>query len=919
MNLAPGTRLGSYEVQSLLGAGGMGEVYRARDVRVDRAVALKVLPEEFFESEERRQRFEREARMLASLNHPGIAVLYSFEEIPSSSSSSSSSSSRHLLVMELVEGDGLDMKIAAGALPLEESLSYAKQIAEALEAAHEKGIVHRDLKPANVKVSEDGRVKVLDFGLAKIFGEDSSKGNSGSGLAESPTLTARATAAGVILGTAAYMSPEQARGKSVDKRTDVWAFGCVLYEMLTGRRAFEGETVSDTLAAVLMKEPDWAALPEQTPAGVRRVLRKCLQRDAKVRLRDIGDARIDLEELSAAGTSSSSGQLPFKEKTALPSPTVGRSDATKHERGSKNSLYLSWVIAAAFAAAAGALALRARAPRTGTALAWHRLTFESGMVLSAGFASGGKVVYSAAWDGAPSAVYSTGVDFSESRILVAAPSKLLSVSRSGELAVLLRAKPLGWFAMEGTLARVPADGGTPRELLEKVMDASWSPDGSQLAIVRRAGGKVRLEFPPGHVLYETFGEITSPRFSPKGDRIAFADHPAKRGNWGTVSVVDLEGVRTVWSPVYEVIEGLVWAPSGRELWFGAEGERNAIQLFTVGAGRKPRLLAEAPGDLAPLAVDPDGRVLANRISVRAQIACALQGDSQPRDLASLGSSFLADLSPDGRKALLTYRGPGAQSSEGDVVLRPTDSDSFVRLGKGSAEALSPDGRWAAAVLWGNEAFTKIWANEKFRGTPPRADVPPTAVASIVLLPTGAGEPRTLGMSGLAIIRAIGFHPDCRRLIVSASDSGQAERLWVREVEGGAAPRSLSPPGLYALTSAFLSPDGRWAAAVDGEDALWLVPVEGGEPKRMPGVEDGESFAGWTGDGKAFHVFRYSGKLVIHRVDFPTGSRRLWKEAFLPDPTGAQGPYAVVAAKDAEAWAAGYQSLLGELYLVEGLK
>ncbi len=358
MTISSGTRLGPYEILAPLGAGGMGEVYRARDTRVDRAVALKVLPEEFFESEERRGRFEREARMLASLNHPGIAVLYSFEEIPSFSSSPSSSPTRHLLVMELVEGDDLAVRVARGPLPLEESLSFARQIAEALEAAHEKGIVHRDLKPANVKITPDGRVKLLDFGLAKIFESEATLSNPS--ISYSPTLTARGTAAGVILGTAAYMSPEQARGKPVDKRTDVWAFGCVLYEMLAGKRAFEGETVSDTLAAILRGEPDWAALPEQTPAAVRRILRRCLQRDARARLHDIADARLELEEMSAPGAS---GTFTFEEKQAVPSHTGAGAERTSRERGSRKSLYLSWAIAAAFAAAAGALALRARVPR----------------------------------------------------------------------------------------------------------------------------------------------------------------------------------------------------------------------------------------------------------------------------------------------------------------------------------------------------------------------------------------------------------------------------------------------------------------------------------------------------------------------------------------------------------------------------
>jgi len=359
MTISSGTRLGSYEILAPLGAGGMGEVYRAKDTRLAREVAIKVLPEEFFEGEERRQRFEREARLLAALNHPGIAAIYSFEEIPSSSTSSS----RHLLVMELVEGDDLAVRVVRGPLPLEESLSFAKQIAEALEAAHEKGIVHRDLKPANVKITPDGRVKLLDFGLAKIFESEATLSNPS--ISYSPTLTARGTAAGVILGTAAYMSPEQARGKPVDKRTDVWAFGCVLYEMLAGKRAFEGETVSDTLAAILRGEPDWAALPEQTPTAVRKIIRRCLVRDARQRLHDIADARLELEESSAALSSGSSGQLPFEENPASPSPNAGRSASASREPGSKKSLsvFLPWAIAAACAAAAGALALRARAPR----------------------------------------------------------------------------------------------------------------------------------------------------------------------------------------------------------------------------------------------------------------------------------------------------------------------------------------------------------------------------------------------------------------------------------------------------------------------------------------------------------------------------------------------------------------------------
>jgi Tol biopolymer transport system component len=296
MALTSGTKLGPYEILALLGAGGMGEVYRARDARLGREVALKVLPEAFAADSERMARFRREAQMLASLNHPHIATIHGLEE----------SGSVHALVMELVEGPTLAERIAQSPIPLDEGLPIAKQIAEALEAAHEKGVIHRDLKPANIKLTADGKVKILDFGLAKAQDSD----DSGSNISNSPTLTARSTQAGVILGTAAYMSPEQAKGKRVDTRTDIWAFGCVFFEMLTGRQAIEGETVTDVLAAVMKDEPNWASLPAETPRRIRELLRRCLDKSPKRRLQAIGEARITIEATQSGTDSAEVGSQP---------------------------------------------------------------------------------------------------------------------------------------------------------------------------------------------------------------------------------------------------------------------------------------------------------------------------------------------------------------------------------------------------------------------------------------------------------------------------------------------------------------------------------------------------------------------------------------------------------------------------------
>jgi len=298
MALSSGDRLLHYEITAPIGAGGMGEVYRARDTTLGRDVAIKVLPAAFAQDAERLARFEREAKVLASLSHPGIAGIFGLHEWNGAG----------FLAMELVPGEDLAETLKKGPVPLADALDIARQVAAALEAAHEQGVIHRDLKPANVRITPNGQVKVLDFGLAKAL-ESATAPDAARDSGMSPTITSLGTVAGVILGTAAYMAPEQARGKGVDKRADIWAYGCLLFEMLSGRRPFDGETISDTLAAVLAREPDWSLLPGTTPAAVRHLLERCLEKDPKRRLRDVGDARLELEELLASRTAS--GRVPI--------------------------------------------------------------------------------------------------------------------------------------------------------------------------------------------------------------------------------------------------------------------------------------------------------------------------------------------------------------------------------------------------------------------------------------------------------------------------------------------------------------------------------------------------------------------------------------------------------------------------------
>jgi serine/threonine-protein kinase len=519
----------------------MGEVYRARDARLNRDVAIKVLPAAFAAAAERLARFRREAQVLASLNHPHIASIYGLEE----------SGGVEALILELVPGETLAERLAKGPLPLEEALEIARQVAEALEAAHERGIVHRDLKPANVKLTPEGKVKVLDFGLAKALAGDSPS----SDISASPTLTAQATQAGIVIGTAAYMSPEQARGKAVDKRTDIWAFGALLYEMLTGRRCFEGETVSDTLAAVLMTDPDWSALPAATPAAVRRVLKRCLDRNPKTRLHDIADARLEMDETV--------------EPLVAPEPPAA-APATRRSRA-------AWVVAAVLAAAGAAgwwRALSAGRPALGIRTAFA-VSMASGDVLAyddtpllALSRDGRRLVYAAERNGARQLFLR---DFDE---VEARPLERTSGARSPFFSP--DGQWIGFFA-EGKMMKVPARGGPAQTICDGVLShrgAAWAEDdtiilsadyGAGLSRVSARGGRLEPLTKPD----AGKGERTHrwPDVLPGGEAVLFTIGSDKSpGNYddAKIALLDLRTGRT--RVLFEGGSMARYCPSGHLLY-----------------------------------------------------------------------------------------------------------------------------------------------------------------------------------------------------------------------------------------------------------------------------------------------------------------------------------------------------------------
>jgi serine/threonine protein kinase/Tol biopolymer transport system component len=859
VTLAIGTKLGPYEVLSQLGAGGMGEVYRAKDPRLGRDVAIKVLPASFAQDSDRLKRFEQEARAAGVLNHPNITAVYDF----------GSHDGAPYIVTELLEGETLRSRLGPGAIPARKAIDYGIQIAKGLAAAHEKGIVHRDLKPENLFLTKDGRVKILDFGLAKLR-SDKPEGS------QTDLQTISGTQPGVVLGTMGYMAPEQVRGKPADKRSDLFSFGTILYEMLSGQRAFRGDTAADTITAILTKEPaDLSQTNRDVAPGLDRILRHCLEKNPEERFESARDVAFDLEALSTVSTPTTTGVH------RLPTPT------RKPWALLALAAVLGAAIASPFVFKAGKKAGFVQPP------SFRQITFSRGEVGSSLFAPDGQtIVYSAGWEGKPFEIFINRPESPESRPFGLGAAEVLSISKAGEMAVSLNRRPFRSFVRIGRLARISIAGGAPRDILDDVQFADWSPDGQSLAIVRDVGIKNRLEYPIGKVLFETTGWVGQIRVSPKGDAVAFVDHPFPSDDGGRIAIVNLAGKKSDLTPVYATVQGLAWTPDGREIWYtAAEGGFNrAVHAVPPGGGAS-RLVGRVPGISTIRDISKDGRVLMTNESARLGILERGAGDDKDRELSWLDYSLVTDITPDGQRILITESGEGGGPGY-SAYLRKTDGSPAVRLGPGSTEAFSPDGAWGISIT----------AAEK---------------PQIVLLPTSVGEPRALSYEGFDPISA-DFLPDGKQIVFTGSQSGQGTRLYLRDVNGGKS-RAITPEG-YSMFRGAITPDGKSIVVRGPDKRIYLYPIAGGEPQALPGLTDKHRPARFSPDGKTLYVQEAESiPSRIYHYDLATGRLELWKELTVADAAGLNSISRFVTTPDSRTYAYSYLRVLSYLQLVEGMK
>ncbi len=857
----PPGNLGNYEILDKLGEGGMGEVWRARDRRLQRMVAVKILPPAMASDPTRRVRFEQEARALGALNHPNIVAIYDVGE----------DAGQSYLVSELVEGESLRAIIDRGPLPLRKALDIASQMADGMAAAHALGIVHRDLKPENVMVTRAGQVKVLDFGLAKQ--------NLPAAGDNSATIALGVSEPGMVMGTVGYMSPEQVRGETADARSDIFSFGCVLYEMVAGKRAFQAGTGVETMHAILnLDPPQFDGDASGLPPALMTIVRRCLEKRPEQRFQSAADLAFALRSIGA--TSMSGIQL------AIAPPPVAR----------KRRLWPFAALAAGLALFALGFLLRDRLERREIPT-FQRITFRKGFVIAARFVPHSRdVIYQADWEGGGSHIYLAVQGSPESRDLeMPADSGLTAISSQQEMALVT--PPVGDYG-SGRLVRSSISGGRTRPLLDGVLAADWAPDGSSMAVLRRVNRVNRLEDPIGNVLVDKIGwPLWMIRVSPDGEHVVYVTRTD--GTAVGMTVVDRSGKRTYLGAVSGQnatgeAASLCWNPKGTEIWFRSFDPTEPGIVYAIDLKGKRRVALRLPIQTKLYDISRTGDLLLGTGSSQLGILGKAPGDTAERDLSCLDSGKVAGISNDGRIIAANITGESG-GEKGSIYLRKTDGSPAIRAADGHAYRLSPDGSWLSGYT-----------------------LNPNGSRRFVLSPTGPGEESEIKVPGLDSAIVYGWLEGDQRYLVFGRLPGKKWQCFAWDAGRGAV-QPICAEGTPDSFSYYVSPDSRQVLAPAPAGGWLVYPTSAGPAKPVQGIAPTETAIGWRQDNRSVYVIpndESSDSIPVSIVELESGKRAPWKTIHPAQPVIEIHDLHVTP--DGQAYAYNYVTAQSDLYVAHGL-